>query len=84
MNNWRLDPVTKAQKRAIHNMSKRWKIETSGANNKGEACDEIGRLTQVIASIKLKAKQSRGYGFGINPAITDNYQIHYDLGLCGQ
>lgn len=81
MNNWRLDPVTKAQKRAIHNMSKRWKIETSGANNKGEASDEIGRLTQVIAKIKANHYLDKGLIF---QTYQDPYYYERNLMFHGQ
>ena len=80
MNNWRNDPVTKAQKRAIRNMSKRWKIETSGANNKGEAHDEIARLIAKIAEIKLNGKRSIGLGFIAGMSAQDEWAFEVGYG----
>lgn len=83
MNNWRDDPVTPAQKRAIKNMCSGWGIEKRRVKNKGEACDEIGRLIQQIADIKARSYQSQGYGFQPYSFYGD-MQIDMDLGLCGQ
>ena len=77
MNNWRLDPVTKAQKRAIRNMCKGWKIERNRVKNKGEACDEITRLTEVIAKIKANQYLDKGLVFGMSSQDEWAFEVGY-------